>query len=313
MELYLGIDGGGTRTVAWLVDGDGKSLGRGETGPSNPLKVGIPAAMREVTKAFQLSLKKAGIAWSRSKSSAPLLQAVCAGIAGTDRGSVRHPFLAGMRRHIPAHRHILTTDAAIALYTAFRDSPGILVISGTGSIAYGRTAEGEIMRVGGWGMLTFDDCGSGHEIGRKAVAAALQGFDGRGPQTMLIALLCRKLKLRRIDEVVGRQLDPHQIAAIFPLVIVAAKRGDRVARSICGAAGQDLAGLAVALMKKSGSLKRRGFVVAAGGVFKSSEVIYRAFVRDLRRCAPHVKTEKLEKPAVKGAVWLALNSGKKKT
>lgn len=311
MELYLGIDGGGTRTTAWLVNGEGERVGQAEAGPSNPLKVGFGVATREITKAFQRCLKQCGGAQPRSKSPALILQAVCAGIAGTDRDCVRRPLLAWMRRDIPAHRHLLTTDAAIALCAAFRNSPGILVISGTGSIAYGRNAKGEIMRTGGWG-IPFDDCGSGYDIGRKAVAAALQAFDGRGPQTMLTALVCRKLKLRQINDVVGRQLEPQQIAEVFPLVITAAKKRDRVARSLCDSAARDLVGLAVTLMKKSGSLRCQELVATTGGVFTSGNSIHRAFVRELHRYAPRAKVEMLKNLPVEGAIWLARYSGRKK-
>lgn len=312
MKLYLGIDGGGTRTVAWLVDGEGKTLGRAETGPSNPLKAGFRAATSEISRAFRLCWQESGRPSASRKSSPALLQAVCAGIAGSDRESVHRPLVAWMRQNIPAHRHILTSDAAIALSAALRDSPGIIVISGTGSIAYARDDRGNILRVGGWG-IPFDDCGSGYEIGRKAVAAALQAFDGRGPQTKLSALICRQLNLGQIDEVVGCQPDQQQVAALFPLVIEAASTGDRVARRLCHAAARDLVDLAVAVLKKIERTRKPPRVIIAGGVFQSSSMIHRAFARLLRQSIPHAQVEMLKNPPVEGAAWLARNSGRKKS
>ena len=139
MGYFLGIDGGGTRTVAWLAEGEGKLLARAESGPSNPLKVGFRFAQREILEAFRAAWQEAGLPRSAARASRPpWLRAVCAGIAGVDRSAVHRPLLAWMRRHIPARHYLLTSDAAIALAAAVRDGPGIIVIAGTGSIAFAR-------------------------------------------------------------------------------------------------------------------------------------------------------------------------------
>jgi N-acetylglucosamine kinase-like BadF-type ATPase len=313
MACFLGIDGGGTRTTVWLADGDGKPLGCAETGPSNPVKVGFRTAECEIMKAFHICLREAGFPASAARQSRPpLLQAVGAGISGIDRQAVHRPLFAWMRRHIPARHHLLTTDAAIALAAAVRDGPGIIVIAGTGSIAYARDDEGKVLRAGGWG-IPFDDGGSGYDLGRKAVAAALQAFDRRGPHTTLLEHICRHLRLRSITDVVTQQLEQQQVAAIFPLVIAAARDGDLVARHLCDAAARSLADLAIALLKQANWMRRPTPVVTSGGVFKSSILIRRAFARHLRRFAPQARVEMLEHPAVVGALWLARNLGRKKS
>jgi len=313
MACFLGIDGGGTRTTVWLADGDGKPLGCAETGPSNPVKVGFRTAECEIMKAFHICLREAGFPASAARQSRPpLLQAVGAGISGIDRQAVHRPLFAWMRRHIPARHHLLTTDAAIALAAAVRDGPGIIVIAGTGSIAYARDDEGKVLRAGGWG-IPFDDGGSGYDLGRKAVAAALQAFDRRGPHTTLLEHICRHLRLRSITDVVTQQLEQQQVAAIFPLVIAAARDGDLVARHLCDAAARSLADLAIALLKQANWMRRPTPVVTSGGVFKSSILIRRAFARHLRRFAPQARVEMLEHPAVVGALWLAPNLGRKKS
>jgi N-acetylglucosamine kinase-like BadF-type ATPase len=217
-----------------------------------------------------------------------------------------------MRKNIQARRYLLTSDAAIALSAAFGDSPGVIVISGTGSIAYGRDAQGLVWRVGGWG-IPYDDCGSGYEIGREAVAAALRAFDGRGTRTQLSALICRNLNLKSIDEIVSRQLVQQEIAALFPLVVKAASAGDRAARDICNFAAQDLAALAIPLLKKMASKNENARMVVTGGVFESSLMICNAFKRSLRSHFPSVRVELLNRAPVEGALWLARNSGPKKT
>jgi glucosamine kinase len=310
MGCLLGIDGGGTRTAAWLAEGEGKVLGRAESGPSNPLKVGFRTAERELLKAFRACLREAGFPLSAAHASRPpVVRAVCAGIAGVDRRSVQRPLLAWMRRHLPARHHLLTSDAAIALAAAVRNAPGIIVIAGTGSIAIARDHQGRLLRAGGWGV-PFDDQGSGYDLGRKAVGAALEAFDGRGPHTLLMDRICQHVELRDITEIISKQLEQQQIAALFPVVMEAAREGDLVARHLCDDAARDLANLAVALLKRAGWTRRTTPVVTTGGVFRSGSLIRRAFARHLRRFAPRARVELLERPPVEGALWLARSLGK---
>ena len=305
MAYFLGIDGGGTRTTAWLADETGKVLARLEGGPSNPLKVGFIPAEREILRLTRAVLRRAEIRQAAPRRSrTPILEAVCAGIAGVDRRAVHRPLFTWMRRHIPARHHLLTSDAALALAAAVGDSPGIIVIAGTGSIAFARDNQGRLLRAGGWG-IPFDDPGSGYDLGRRAVAAALQAFDGRGPHTRLTDRICRALDLPDIAAVVPRNLEQHQIAALFPQVKEAAERGDLVARHLCDHAARDLASLAAALLKRAGWMRRSIPVVCTGGVFQSSALIRRTFARQLRRVAPLARAELLERAPVEGALWLA--------
>jgi N-acetylglucosamine kinase-like BadF-type ATPase len=308
---FLAIDGGGTRTVAWLANAQGNLIAQAESGPSNPLKVGFRQAQREILKAFQTCLRDARIPLATARHSQPrLLQAVCAGIAGAGRPADRRALLAWVRQHIPAHRYLLTTDEIIALAAAVRDAPGIIVSSGTGSFAFARDRHGQFLRTGGWG-IPFDDRGSGYDLGCNAVAAALQAFDERGPQTVLAQTVCKHLRLRKITEIVSRQLDQQQIAALFPLVVEAAQAGDLVARHLCDDAARHLALLAGTLLKRAGWTERPIPVVTGGGVFKSSSLIRRAFARHLRRAAPLARVELLGRPPVEGALWLARTLGRK--
>jgi N-acetylglucosamine kinase-like BadF-type ATPase len=305
MGCFFGIDGGGTRTAAWLADEEGKVLARAECGPSNPLKAGFRAAERELLEAFRVCLREAGFPPAAARATRPpIVRAVCAGIAGVDRRSLHRPLLTWMRRHIPARRHLLTSDAAIALAAAVRNAPGIIVIAGTGSIAFARDDRGKLLRAGGWG-IPFDDRGSGYDLGRKAVAAALEAYDGRGPRTILMDRICQHLDLGNITEIVPKPLEQQQVAALFPLVMEAAREDDLVARHLCDDAARDLADLAVALLKRAVWTRRRAPVVTTGGVFRSSNLIRRAFARHLRRFAPQARVELLERPPVEGALWLA--------
>ena len=314
MLLFLGIDGGGSRTQACLGDERGRILARAVAGPSNPVKVGIEAAKRELLRATGGILRRLPTAAVRDgpplaggargpRRYKPLLAAVCAGVAGVDRAAVSRPLLAWLRKAIPARHHLLATDAAIALHAALGTAPGMIVVSGTGSIAYARNRQGETLRAGGWGAA-FDDLGSGYDLGRKAIMAALCDFDGRGRRTVLTASICRTLQLSHITQVVLKKLDIPQVAALFPLVAEAARQGDRVARRLCAQAGCDLAQLALALAPRLG---RRTMlpVVCAGGVFRSCPTLRRSFARYLRQRLPFARVRLLQREPVEGALAMA--------
>jgi N-acetylglucosamine kinase-like BadF-type ATPase len=318
---YLGIDGGGTRTTAWVSDARGNVLARCEAGPCNPLKVGFEAAQRELLRAARAALSQARSAAALRESAPPRargkrgavpggryrgldLDAVCAGVAGVDRRQAHRRFFAWLRGAIPARHHLLTVDAAIALRAAVGTAPGIIVISGTGSIAYGQDERGNIRRAGGWG-IPFDDLGSGYDLGRRAVVSALQDFDGRGQPTCLTRHLCLALGLKKIIEVVPLHLSQHQIAALFPLVLEAARKKDKVARSLCYQAGIDLANLARAAIQRFGWQRRAPMVVCAGGVLRSSPLIRRAFSRHVRALAPRAAIRLLRREPVEGALDFA--------
>ncbi|MGH9397676.1 MAG: N-acetylglucosamine kinase [Terriglobia bacterium] len=297
VAYFLGIDGGGSGTASWLADDRNRILARATAGPSNPIKVGIDLAGRHIVEAARLALRKAGFGRI-------VLDAVCAGVAGAGRPGIDRQLLACLRRGLRARHYILTTDGIIALECALGKSPGIVVISGTGSIAYGRDASQHVFRCGGWGSV-FDDPGSGYDIGRRAVAAALRGFDGRGPSTRLNRDICQALKIKEITQVVEKPLAPDDIAALFPAVLRAARRGDPVAKQLCRDAGSGLAEMAAAILKRMGGLADGRRVVCAGGVFKASSSVRRSFAIHLHRSAPGAKITLLRRAPVQGALSLA--------
>ncbi len=314
MALFLGIDGGGSGTQALLGDEEGRILARAVAGPSNPTKVGIERAKKELLRVVRRALRsvsKAGargeprlVAGSpRGRHHEPLLAAVCAGVAGVDRAAVSRPLLAWLRNAVPARRHLLVTDMAIALHAALGTAAGMIVESGTGSFAYARTLRGETLRAGGWGA-TFDDPGSGYDLGRKAIMASLRDFDGRGEHTVLTSRICQALKLSNITQIVMKKLSPQQVAALFPLVLGAAREGDRVARRLCSQAAFDLAEMALALGRRLG---QRGAipVVCAGGIFRSSPALRRRFVRYVHRHMPSARVRLLQREPVEGALAMA--------
>ncbi len=304
-RYFLGIDGGGSGTTAWLADGDGQVLSRARSGPSNPVKVGLALARHNLLAAAREARRKAGL-------QGQMLDWVCAGLAGVDRTTFHRALLAGLRKTVPARHTLLSTDGLIALRGSLAGEPGVLVISGTGSIAYARNRLGRLLRCGGWGSLLGDE-GSGYDIGRKALTMALRDFDGRGPHTRLTHDLTAGLKLCQIPDAVSANLDARQIAALFSVVARAAQAGDGIARRLLQEAGEDLAVLAWPLVKQVGGRKSRVRVILSGGVFKASEAVRQSFERNLRRRAPGVSIGLLRGEPVECALALAraLSDGKK--
>lgn len=297
MKYFFGIDGGGTHTTAWLADENLSVLARVKAGPSNPVKVGTTNAQRELARAYRKALREARVRPSK-------LGGVCAGLAGGDSAPIQRNMLQWMRQAIPAHTHLVTTDAAITLAAALGESQGIIVIAGTGSIAFGRDRQGGILRVGGWGNQ-FDDAGSGYDMGRKAIRAALRAHDGRGKTTSLAGAICRELQINRITEAVPMSLSPQKIAGLFPLVQQEASAGDTIARRLCLEAAGNLAELATTIMTRLHWKRRAVPVVCSGGIFQSSSLIRRAFTRRVHECAPLARVSLLKREPVEGALLLA--------
>jgi N-acetylglucosamine kinase-like BadF-type ATPase len=202
---YLGIDGGGTKTVFLLADAELRELDRTESGPSNWISAGNEAIV---------SIKD-GI--SRLKHKPDI---VCAGFAGAGRSESRAVYTRALQEALPDARIIVESDAFIAYIGAIGTGPGALLIAGTGSIAIGRSRNGKMVRVGGWGPQ-FGDEGGGFWIGREAVRAALALADRQEKNGFLDAVTST-LGLASIYDVVlawqSGQVGVRQVAALFPEV-----------------------------------------------------------------------------------------------
>lgn len=167
METYLGIDGGGSKTRALLVDAEGNILHTAESGPSNLNAYEFDVVRASLTEVIQQCLDATG---EKPRAS-------CFGLAGSSASSTRKALDSIIARFELESARIVT-DAEIALEGAFHGGLGILLIAGTGSVCFGKSPDGTIHRTGGWGWLA-DDAGSAAWIGQKALEAAVQQHDGR--------------------------------------------------------------------------------------------------------------------------------------
>lgn len=290
-RLLLGVDGGQSATLAAVADEEGRILGEGEAGPCNHTRA--KGGARKFERALRGSILAA---WRRAGLNGdPEFAAACLGFSG---GAADKRELA--RQIVQARKLYVTSDAAIALAGATGGEPGIVVIAGTGSIAYGRNRAGDTARAGGWGYL-FGDEGSAFDIVRQALRAVLLSEEGRGMSTSLRAALLRSTGAATVDELLHlfytADWPRDRIAALAPLVDQAAAQGDLAAQRILRNAGASLAELALDLRRVLFRSKRHVLITYTGGVFRS-KAVQRAFVR-------RVPCEPARLPPVQGAVLIA--------
>lgn len=247
MEKYfIGVDGGGTKTLCLLASQDGAILGRGEGGPVNPVFVPGEEAKSSLRQAVVQALEQAGEKGHRISD----VETIYIGAPAVDR-QFSLEALAGLCRF---ERLVSNADDALNAFTgALVAPPGVVVLAGTGSFAMGMDTSGNRVVVGGWGTLLGDE-GSGYEIGLNALKAVVRASEGRDEPTLLTRKLQQHLhfvvesELRHIVYHTG--LTRRQIAALAVLVSEAASDGDGLAARILSSAGKELGLLAVAVLRK---------------------------------------------------------------
>ncbi len=262
----VGIDGGGTKTTACVISSDGKHFVR-IVGDATNYNIKEEKKIQHVIAELTAQLgQKTGI-------EKPRVLGVCLSGLGQPgpRARIRHLV---QERELAEEYHV-DHDARAALFGAFAGGAGIILIAGTGSIAFAQNAEGELFRCGGWGYLLGDE-GSGFDIARKGLTAALKDFDGRGPKTSLRRAFEKELGVARIDEAVPKIYSDYsgrgQLARFAPIVFEHSRRGDAAARGIIADAGRAYAELVLALLPQ---LKTEGAVPVAllGNIFKAGELL----------------------------------------
>jgi N-acetylglucosamine kinase-like BadF-type ATPase len=279
-KLVVGVDGGGTRTRAAILDGD-RILGEGTSGPSNPLRVGIANGATAIREAIDKACSAARI--DRDD-----LVAAGIGLAGVRRKDIRARMRDVLIETLELKNIELMTDGDIALYGATDGGPGIVVISGTGSICVGMNRQGKHVFAGGWGPVAGDE-GSGSWIARRALQAVAQATDERGPKTDLIRAACEYFQVASADDLAVAIYAPtitnDRIAGFSKHVIDEARAGDHVARNILSEAGRELGKAAVTVIRKLKMDQERFQVAFVGGVFSAGELVIAPLREDLARAA----------------------------
>lgn len=295
----LGIDAGGTKTVAFLADGDGHVLGEGRAGGAN-LQTEGELGVEKVLHAVM------GQALGGRGSD---VDAICLGMAGVDRPHDLEIVHGIMRRIERKTRTIVVNDALVALVAGAGDAPGIVIISGTGSIAYGRSARGLAARAGGWGWLLGDE-GGGYWIAAHALRAVARAADGRGPATSLTPMVLEHFGVAKpselIREVYDRQLRHHTLAQVARHVAKARDEGDEIATQILEQAAHELVAAARSVAERLVMRDEAFDFVLAGGIFHGVPWLSDELDRRLPAIAPKARVTRLVAEPALGAVRLAL-------
>jgi N-acetylglucosamine kinase-like BadF-type ATPase len=304
----LGIDAGGTKTVCLLADERGAIISEARGAGANLHAAGELAVEKVLHEVMEEAIERAADDPAIGDQSIRPA-AVCLGIAGVDREDEAQIVRAIMRRIGYKSRVLVVNDALIALVSGARDDPGIVIIAGTGSIAYGRNARGEAARAGGWGHMIGDE-GSGYWIGREALAAVMRAADGRGPETALTAEILVHFNVADVSRlpriVYDREMPRMSVAALGPILQTVASDGDAVATRILERAADELVLGARSVTMR---LEMRGDAFSfhlAGGVFRVVPWLADELPRRLVEVAPRSQVQILQEEPAIGAVWLAL-------
>ena len=270
MKLFLGVDGGQSGTTAVIGDETGRVLGVGEAGPCNHAAAaeGRAKLERAVRESVAAAGEQAGI-----DAAAVRFEAACFGMSGGPDDKLEI-----LERLVRAARWVVTTDAVTALAGATTGGRGMIVIAGTGSIAFGRNGEGRSARAGGWGYV-FGDEGGAFDIARQALRAALRMEEGWGPPTALRESFLQATGAASANAMLHRFYGPEwpraRVATLAPLVDAAAASGDRVATEILRRSAQELALLAASVRLQLWKPGQPVAVAYIGGVFRSRMVLER--------------------------------------
>lgn len=301
MSYYLGFDGGGSKTDCVVLNAEGKLLGQGSAGPSNPLRIGFDAAFAALAAAAEQALAAA------SGARADNVAGVCAGLAGAGRTRVVKRVMAYLVEAFPRADVHVTSDIDIAMETALGEGPGVVLIAGTGSAACGRSSTGRTARAGGWGPWIGDE-GSGFDVGRKAVGAVARARDRLGPVTVLSDMISSALDCPSWDVLSERvAAAPDDVfPRIYPLVVEAAENDDATARELLFGAALSLSRLASSVVRRLHLSDKEFPLVKTGGVFGRSKLLDSAVDALLGGVAPRARLERLNISTAIGAARLAL-------
>jgi N-acetylglucosamine kinase-like BadF-type ATPase len=301
MSLYLGIDAGATKTDCAVSNG-AELLGQASAGSCKLARVGPVKALENLQAAILQ-------ACSAAKVPVGEIQHVCIGLAGASIPDAVSWAQETIREVTPAATIYVAGDHIVAHRAAFGTSPGVLVISGTGSIAFGRNQAGETARAGGWGPSVSDE-GSAFWVGREAVMAALRAYDTGGDNTLL-PIIARSWKVAPEDVVRSANAAEPRFSELAGPIAEAAQAGDSAARDITDRAGKALALLGAAVIHR---LWPKGGVVPvalAGGVLQGSTLVRQSFKEAMRLQNPQAAVSFAYVRPVLGALEIAAQRGRR--
>lgn len=306
-SLLIGIDGGATKTKGLITTAEGKEIATATGGSTNQYNISLKEVRNNLQSIIENLLRQA-------RSSVDTVRGICLGLAGVDKPGDAKRIHKLAREILPQADINVVNDSVVALYGGCLKPYGIIVISGTGSIAYGRNRLGEEFRAGGWGHILGDE-GSGYAIGLQALRVVCRAADGRVRSTLLSELILKALSLKSAVELIDwtKKIggDKAQISSLSPIVERAALSGDTIALHILKSEAAELV-LAVQAVKRT-LFKRRetGIEVVVGGSnLCKSEIYFNLFKNQAEKKLKGIKVILPRKEPVAGAIlYLQLKYG----
>jgi glucosamine kinase len=295
---YIGIDGGGTKTTAVVINDAGDELARLE-GDAGRVDVLEPEAGAHILA----DLAAHALADARVTQ---LPSVLCCALAGAGREPERVSVERALSSLRIAEQVCVVGDFEAAMHDAFGADPGILVIAGTGSSAWGRAADGRCVRAGGWGHIIGDE-GSGYALGRVALMLAMREFDGRGENAGFMQAVLARTQLQTEEGLVrwAAGASKADVAALAPVVFDAAQRGSLSALDAIEDAAAEIAMHVAALYDRLGPWDGPPPVALAGGLIEPGRPMREAVLREIEALTIPVAIVEERIDAARGAAGIA--------
>lgn len=299
--IVVGVDGGGSKTRVMVADERGAAITTVDA-PASAVRPG------EAEKSAEIIAAAVRDALASAAMTHVLPKVVCVGVAGVGRDAERQALWQALASREIAEEIVVHADATVAIDDAFGDGPGVLLISGTGSVAFGRGPIGAVARCGGWGSVIGDE-GSGAWIGRRALSIVTAASDGREPETALTGAI---LTAAEVDSMSGlipwaAAATPATLASLVPSIMSVADSGDLRANALLGLATEELVLHVRTLARQLFGDERAAVPVAlSGGLLERGSPLRKRVVHRLKSAVPGAVVSSEPVDAARGAVKGAL-------
>jgi glucosamine kinase len=295
--IVIGVDGGGSKTRVVVADEQGREIVSVD-GPASAVRPGHVDLSADVIAAC------ARDALAAANMTHVVPKVICVGVAGVGREPEREALWQALASREIAEDVVVHTDAAIALDDAFAEGAGILLVAGTGSVAFGRGPDGTFARCGGWGPAVGDE-GSGAWIGRRALNIAAAAADGREPDTALVNALLTAIEADDPSAIIpwATQATPAHFARLAPVVLQVAATGDLRANSLLSIAVEELVIHVRTLARRLFVDERASAPVAlAGGLLTRGAPLRKRLEHRMKTAVPGAQVRAADVDPARGAV-----------
>lgn len=294
VEYVIGIDGGGTKTEAIAYNLRGEEIARGSSGFGN-----IVVDREEGLKNIEIAILKC----MKNLDDSKCLH-IYAGLAGAETGNNKEIIKSYLAERFPFDITVVS-DADLAMNALLKGEDGILTISGTGSISYGKYKEKKV-RAGGWGNLLGDE-GSGYHIAIEALRKMVNDKDNGLEMSELSKALLKQLNIDNIPSAVKFVYSSNKgdVAALVPMIVKKAKGGERNAVELLQQAGKDLAEVTYKVYNLLG-IKGKVKLAVKGSIITKIHMVKDSFIENIKHYIPEFILVDEEIPSARGAYYMAL-------